>query len=402
MEKNLFRGLKIIEFGWFLAGPLTTKYFADFGAEVIRIESTKRIDQVRTDTCKDGIIGVNRAGMFNQVNSGKLSVTINLADREGVKIVERLIARTDIVVENMAPGAMERRGLGYEDLKKIKPDIIMCSSCLQGHTGPHADNRGFGSMLVALAGIGQITGWPDQKPADLGVYSDVIVPHFQTLTILAALDYRRRTGRGQYLDMSHYEQCVQYIAPLLLDYSVNKRQADRIGNRSDYAAPHGAYRCLGEDRWCSIAVFTDDEWQSFCKVIGNPEWTDNPEFSTLLARKRNEDELDKLVEEWTIQHKPEDVMNAMQAAGVAAGVLQTGEDLLEHDPQLEHQDFCPEGDHPEIGHFRNMRPAVVLSKVPCEMKRGPLLGEHNEYVLREILALSDGEITKLQNNGVIQ
>jgi benzylsuccinate CoA-transferase BbsF subunit len=256
--------------------------------------------------------------------------------------------------------------------------------------------------LTALAGFSQIAGWPDHEPLFLGVYTDFIVPRFNTLAILAALDYRRRTGRGQYLDASQYEASLHFMAPLILDYAANQRIAMRMGNRSANAAPHGAYRCRGEDRWCAIAVFTDEEWQSFGQVIGNPALTNNPKFSTLPARKENEDELDKLVEEWTINHPPEEVMNLMQAAGVAAGIVATGEDMLEYDPQLKHRHFFWELDHPEIGKYRAAGPAFVLSKSHREVRSAPLLGEHSEYVLKEILGIADDEIAELVMEGILE
>ena len=192
------------------------------------------------------------------------------------------------------------------------------------------------------------------------------------------------------------------MAPLILDYAVNQQVASRMGNRLSHAAPHGAYRCRGEDRWCAIAVFTDEEWQSFSKVVGNPTLTNNPKFSTLPARKENEDELDRLVEEWTINHSPEEVMSLMQAAGVAAGVVATGEDLLEHDPQLKHRHFFQELDHLEIGKYHAAGPAFVLSKSPCGLRSAPSLGEHSEYVLKEILGMSDKEVAELVIEGVLE
>jgi len=175
-----------------------------------------------------------------------------------------------------------------------------------------------------------------------------------------------------------------------------------MGNRLTYAAPHGAYRCRGEDRWCVIAVFTDEEWESFCRVIGNPAWSNDSKFTTLLARKKNEEELDRLVEEWTINYSPEEVMSMMQAAGVPAGVLETAEDMLEHDPQLKHRHYFWELDHPEVGKYRTARPSFVLSKTPYEMRRAPLLGEHNEYALKKVLGMSDEEIAELVIEGVTE
>jgi len=297
---------------------------------------------------------------------------------------------------------MKRMGLGYEELKKVKPDIIMLSSCMQGQTGPYANLSGTGHLLTPLSGFNYIAGWPDRQPADLGVYTDFIAPRFNTLAIMAALDYRRRTGKGQYLDMSQYENGIHFMAPLLLDYAVNQRVANRMGNRCEYAAPHNAYRCHGEDRWCAIAVFTDEEWQSFGKVIGNPAWTNESKFRTLSAKKKNEDELDRLVEAWTVNHSAEEVMSLMQTAGVAAGVVETSEDLLEHDPQLKYRHFFWELDHPEAGKHRVSRQAFVLSKCPYQVRRAPLLGEHNEPVLKKLLAMSDAEFTELMVEGVVE
>jgi crotonobetainyl-CoA:carnitine CoA-transferase CaiB-like acyl-CoA transferase len=402
-EEKLLAGVKVADFSWALVGPLTTQIFSDYGAEVIKIEGRSRPDPRRfSGLFKDGIPGLDRSGYFNPYNTSKLGIALNLAHPKGVDVAKRLVAWADIVVENFAGGAMKRMGLGYEELRKVKPDIIMLSSCAMGQTGPHAMDASIGFQLTALSGFNYITGWPDREPASLDAYTDYISPRFNVLAILAALDYRHRTGKGQYLDLSQYENGIHFMAPLILDYVVNQRIANRMGNRSPYAAPHGAYRCLGEDRWCAIAVFTDEEWQSFCKVIGKPAWTSDARFTTLLARKENEEELDRLIEGWTIDHSPEEVMSIMQAAGVGAGVLQTGEDLLEHDPQLRHRHFFWEFDHPETGKYRASGPCFVLSKSACELRRAPLLGEHNEYVLKEILRMSDEEIAELVVEGVIE
>ena len=297
---------------------------------------------------------------------------------------------------------MKRIGLGYDELKNVKPDIIMLSACAQGQTGPHANHPGAGPQLSALIGLDHITGWPDRKPVDLTQQTDFIVPRFGVLAIMAALLYRHRTGKGQYIDMSQYENGVHFMTPLILDYAVNHRVASRMGNRLAYAAPHGAYRCRGEDRWCAIAIFTDGEWESFCKVIGSPAWSRAAKFTTILSRKEKEEEMDRLVEEWTINHSAEEVMSLMQAAGVAAGVLETGEDLLEHDPQLRHRHLFWELVHPEIEKYRAPGPSLVLSKSPCELQRAPLLGEHNEYALKDILGMSDEEIAELVMEGVLE
>lgn len=402
MAKLPLEGVKVADFCWVWTGPTTTKVLADFGATVVRIESKKRLGVWRIQLpFKDDVPGPNRGAVFNSINTGKMAVTINLAHPRGIELAKKFVAWADIVADNFAGGAMERMGLSYEVLRKIKPDIIMMSSALMGQTGPWHDSPGYGDQLSAISGLHQISGWPDRIPGEIGFYTDFIAPRFNALTILAALDYHRRTGKGQYLDIAQHQGGVQYMAPLLLDYVVNKRVAVRRGNQDDYAAPHNAYRCRGEDRWCAIAVFTDEDWESFCRVIGNPAWTKDPRFATLEVRKENEEELNKLVAAWTVNQVDEDVMNRMQAAGVGAGRIGNAEDQMEHDPQLKYRHFYWEQDHPELGKYRPPRQPCVLSKTPCEIRRAPLVGEHNEYAFKEILGMTDDEIAELVIEDVI-
>ncbi|MBL7176843.1 MAG: CoA transferase [Desulfobacteraceae bacterium] len=403
MGKLPLEGIKVADFTWVWTGPTTTKVLADFGATVVRIESNKRLGVWRiTPPFKDDVVGPNRGGVFNSINTGKLSVTIDLAHLKGKELAKKFVAWADIVTDNFAGGAMERMGLSYEVLKKIKPDIIMMSSALMGQTGPWHDSPGYGDQLSAISGLHEISGWPDRIPGEIGFYTDFIAPRFNALTILAALDYRRRTGKGQYLDVAQHQGGVQYVAPLLLDYVANKRIATREGNRDPYAAPHGNYQCQGDDRWCAIAVYTDEEWQNFCDVMGNPEWTKDPKFVTLEKRNENEEELDSLVQEWTINQSDEDVMMKLQAAGVAAGRVGTTEDQMENDPQLKYRNFYQEREHPELGKYRPPRQPCVLSKTPCEIRRAPLLGEHTEYAFKEILGMTDEEIEEYVVEGVIE
>ena len=403
MGKLPLEGIKVADFTWVWTGPTTTKVLADFGATVVRIESSKRLCVWRiTPPFKDDIIGPNRGAVFNSINTGKLSVTIDLSNPKGLEVAKKFVAWADIAADNFAGGAMKRMGLGYDELKKIKPDIIMMSSALMGQTGPWHDSPGYGDQLSAISGLHEISGWPDRIPGEIGFYTDFIAPRFNALTILAALDYRRRTGKGQYLDVAQHQGGVQYIAPLLLDYVVNKRVATREGNRDPYAAPHGCYRCKGDDRWCAIAVFTEEEWQNFCKVIGNPPWTKDPRFATLKSRKENEEDLDKHVEKWTINLTDREVMMQMQKAGVGAGLVGTTEDQMENDPQLKYRNFYQEQEHPELGKYRPPRQPCVLSKTPCKISRAPLIGEHTEYALKEILKMTEDEIEKLVEASVIE
>jgi benzylsuccinate CoA-transferase BbsF subunit len=403
MGKLPLEGIKVADFTWVWTGPTTTKVLADFGATVVRIESNKRLGVWRiSPPFKDDVVGPNRGGVFNSINTGKLSVTIDLSHPKGKELAKKFVAWADIVTDNFAGGAMERMGLGYEVLKEIKPDIIMMSSALMGQTGPWHDSPGYGDQLSAISGLHEIAGWPDRIPGEIGFYTDFIAPRFNALTILAALDYRRRTGKGQYLDVAQHQAGVQYVGPILLDYVVNKRIATRQGNWDPYAAPHGNYQCQGDDRWCAIAVFTDEEWQSFCDVMGNPAWTKDPKFATLEKRKENEEELDSLVQEWTINQTDEDVMLKLQAAGVSAGRVGTTEDQMENDPQLKYRNFYQEREHPELGKYRPPRQPCVLSKTPCEIRRAPLLGEHTEYAFKEILGMTEEEIEAYVVEGVIE
>ena len=393
MEKQLLDGIRVVDFTWHLTGPLTTKHLSDLGAKVIIIESSRRPGVQRGEPC---------TGSNDQYCTSKLSATLNTRDPRGLELTKRLIAQSDIVVENYAGGAMKRMGLGYDVVKEIKPDIIMLSTSMQGQTGPYFNHPGSGHKLTALAGFSNILGWSDRPPGWMAAYTDFIAPRYNIIAIMAALEYRRRTGKGQYLDMSQYEAGIQFMAPLVLDYAVNKRVATRMGNQCSYAAPHNAYRCRGEDRWCAIAVYTGEEWQKFCEVIGNPALAEDPRFATLLARKENEEELDRLVNEWTISRSAEEVMDLMQAAGVAAGVVATGEDLLDHDPQFKHRQTFVELEYPGIGKYRTQIGAhFMLSKYTCELNRAPLMGEHNEYVFKEILGVPDDDFDKLVSEGVI-
>ncbi|MFC1991095.1 CoA transferase, partial [Chloroflexota bacterium] len=404
MPTQALEGVKVVDFSWVLVGPLMVKYLADHGATVIHIESSTRIDNARSSAPrKPGTPNANTSGMFAYINSNKYSISLNLKNPEGLRIARKLIAWGDVVVDNFSPGSMAKWGLAYEDIIKIKSDIIMMQCSMLGQTGPRAKDRGYGIGLTGLAGLTHLTGWPDRGPMPpFGAYTDFIACIFGATALISALDFRRRTGKGQYIDLSQYEAAEHFSAAAVLDYVINGREGTRMGNRCDYAAPHAAYRCHGDDRWCAIATFTDDEWEAFCQVIGNPEWTRNPRFSTLIARKENEAELDRLVEEWTVNHSAEEIMDLMQSKGVPAGVVQTGEDLL-NDPQLKHRDYFWWLNHSELGPFPHLGQPFKLSKAPAQARMpSPCLGEHTEMVCREILGMSDEEFLGLLNAGAFE
>ncbi|MBN1613369.1 MAG: CoA transferase [Deltaproteobacteria bacterium] len=397
-------GIKVFDFSATVLGPTVTRYLADHGATVVRIESLSHLETTRIATPYGGNQpGINSSGYFATHNAGKLSITVNMKKPKAMQVVERLIRWADVLIESFAPGVMARWGLSYEDVRRIKPEIIMASTSLQGQYGPYASHRGYGQMASAMAGWYEVTGWPDGEPVGpYSAYSDFIDWNFLLVSILTALDYRRRTGEGQYIEQSQLESALQFLAPAILDYEFNGTVAGRMGNRDPYAAPHGAYRCLGEDRWCAIAVNCDEEWWAFCTVLGDLPWSREERFQTLAGRKANEDELDRLVEAWTCERKAEDVTAVMQAAGVPAGVVQNAEDLF-GDPQLAHRGHFAVLDHPEIGPYRIATSCFHLSRCPNNpLSPAPLLGEHNELVLEQFLGMTKDEISDLVAEGVLE
>jgi benzylsuccinate CoA-transferase BbsF subunit len=404
MTEPALEGLKVVDFCWVAAGPIVSLYLAHHGATVVRIESMRRPDILRAvSPYKDNVPGVNRSGNWDFFNSGKLGMSINLSHPKGLEIAKKLVKWSDVVGESFAPGVIERLGLGYNELKKIKPDIIMYSSSNLGQTGPEARQPGYGVHLVSYSGFTHLTGWPDRLSTQpYGAYTDFLAPRFLVAALLAALDYRRRTGKGQYLDISQLECAVHFIAPAIMDYTVNKRVETRVGNKCPHAAPHGAYPCQGDDRWCAIAVFDDEEWDTLCQVMDNPDWTKRPEFTTLLSRKKNEEELNKKIGEWTRNFTAEELMEKLQSAGVPAGVVKNAADVQD-DPQLAYRHYFWQLEHPEIGRHNYEGPGFILSKTPAEIERpAPLMGQHTEYVCREILGMSDEEFVDLLSQGVFE
>ena len=395
-------GVKVLDFSWFVVGPVTTKPFSDYGADVIRIESSVQPDLIRlAGPHKDGVFGIDRGGDNAQLRTGQRSIALNLSTDGGKALARRLVAWADVVVDNFAAGAIDRMGFGYEALRAISPEIIMLSCCGQGQDGPHASVKGGGSHFVALSGLRYLAGPPDGVESEVHVLTDYAAPRFNTLLLLAALDHRRRTGRGSHFDVSQVETTLTLAAPIMLDYFANGRIAMRMGNRHSDAAPHGAYPC-GADRWCTIAVFGDEDWRAFVPGIGAPPWTQDPRFATHAERKRHEDELDQNVAAWTRSRRPDEVMRLLQAVGVAAGEVARGEELLDGDPQLEHRGFWQTLEHPEIGSYRAPAHAFRLSGAPLQMTPAPMLGEHTAEVLRQVLDLSDDEIAGFAAGGVLE
>ncbi|MFB3884847.1 MAG: CaiB/BaiF CoA transferase family protein [Thermodesulfobacteriota bacterium] len=405
MGTNALAEVKIADFTWVVAGPLTIKHLADHGAQVIHIESSTRPELLRLlPPYKDRKPGLNRSAYNACVNNNKYGLSLDMNHPRAKEVLHRLIGWADVVAENFTPGTMARWGFGYEDLKRIRPDIILFSTSQMGQTGPRATIAAYGAQLVSLAGFSYLTGWPDREPTGpYGPYTDATIPSLGTAAILTALIRRRRTGKGTHIDLSQFEAALNFISPALLEFSVKNRVKMRNGNRSPNGVPHGVYPCRGEDRWCAIAIFNDDEWRRLCQTMGRSELATDPRFASFEKRKENEDEIDRLISGWTLKRPAEEAMRLLQEAGIAAGVAQTNRDLLESDPQLGHRFFFRELEHKEIGKHRYEAPPYRLSKTPCELiMPGPRLGEHNEYVCKEILGLSDKEYEDLVSEGAVR
>jgi len=403
-KKRVFEGVKVVDFTQAATGPLATKYLADNGATVIHIESRVRPDVARVSgPFKDNVSDPDMSAWFPNWSTNKLGITLNMSFPEAKEILWKLIMWGDVLVESFSPGVMGRWGVGYEGVREKRPDIVYVSTCQMGQYGPWSQFRGYGTHGAFFAGFPELIGWPDRLPSWFYVpHNDWVSVRTLAVALIGALAYRRKTGRGQHIDQAQMEAASHLLAPVLMDYAVNCRIQTRDGNRLPGAAPHSAYPCRGHERWVAIAVTTDEEWQAFCKVIGEPSWTKDPKFSTLLARKENEDDLNALVGEWTIDFLAEEVMAKMQAAGVPAGVVQTNEDLFK-DPQLRHRGHWVVMEHPRIGPYSFDAAAFKLSKTPMELKTpGPVLGQHNDYVYREILGMCDEQIEDCLVKGVFE
>lgn len=396
-------GVNVVEFAAYAAGPVVGKHLADHGATVVHVESRTRPDGFRMQypPYTDNRPGVNRSGTFALCNNNKYSVTMDLKTDAGLELARRAVAWADVVIENFTPGTMKRLGLGYEELTEINPSLVMLSSCNQGQTGPHAKHPGFGSQLTSLSGFTHLTGHPDGDPCLLyGPYIDFIGVGYGLIAVLAALDHRKRTGEGVYIDLAQYEAGLQFMAPAVLDFEANGHVMERMGNRDAAAAPHGVYPCAGDDRWCAISVWSDDEWQRLREAMGDPEWAVDPRWDSLEGRKESEADIDGHLALWTRGFEPAALMTLLQTKGVRAGAVNRVQDLYT-DPQYAHRGIWQAIVHPEMGSFHYQGPPFVLSETPATLDRpSPCLGEHNDRFFVEILETPRDEYESLVGQGV--
>jgi len=398
-----FAGLKVADFSWFGVGPIAAKYLADHGATVVRVESESRPDNLRgIGPFKDEEPGWNRSQYYADFNSSKKSLTLEMKTPEAREIALRLASWADVLIESFTPGTIDRMGLGYEALREINPRLIMLSTCLMGQTGPCSQFAGFGYHAGAMAGFYEIAGWPDLPPAGPWVaYTDTLAPRFIQVVLAAAIDHQRRTGEGQYIDVSQLEASLHFLAPEILDYQSSGHVAMRNGNRARDAAPQGCYPCAGDDQWCAIAVDTDEEWLALRGELGDPDWACAAALDSTEGRLAAHDVIDERLSEWTQDQDPRTVMHRLQAAGVPAGVVQRSRDLLE-DPQYKEREFYRYLDHPEVGivpypgHAYRIRGYDNGPRFPA-----PCLGQHNAEVLSELLGMSDDEIAEAMAVGAL-
>lgn len=396
-------GVRVLDFTWYAAGPIGTKYLADNGAEVVKIESMARLDNVRNAApWPDGVPGVNRSQFFGSFNSSKKSVTINMRTEQGRALARQLVPHFDIVTDSLAPGMMEKWGMNYDALREIKPDLIQMSTCMQGRDGPRAKAPGFGTALSPLSGFDSITGYGERDlSAPFGAYTDFIVPRFIAFSILAALDHRQRTGEGQFIDISQFEASLQFLAPALTDYFATGTVLAARANHSDRSAPNGAYRCQDDgphERWLAVTVSTDEQWRAVLDVLGAGEGP--AEFASHLDRLRHTEELDAWLNAQVAELDSTELAARLQAAGVAAYPVQSCLDM-QSDENLLAFDFWPWLDQTECGPMPYDGPAYRLDDSPGAQRAAPNVGEQTEEILGECLGLSSAEIAALAAEGVV-
>ncbi len=398
------QGIRVADFTWVWAGPYCTMHLAHLGAEVIKIESQGRLDVTRRLPLypKGMKGGVNRSGLFNQWSLGKKSLLLNFDKPEGLALVKELIAQCDVVVDNFATGVMERLGLSYEELKKIKPDLIVASITGYGHTGPQKEYMGYGPAMAPLSGMSSVTGYTGGPPEEIGLsLGDPNGGINAATAICAALAARQRTGQGQCIDVSMWEAMTALVPEAWMEYAMNGTEFPRDGNRDLWMAPHNCFRCQGEDEWVSIACGSDEEWRALCQAIGQPQLADDARFRTASNRKANEAALEEIISAWTRERDKWAVTHALQAVGVAAFPSMNSKDLVE-DSHLDARGFFATLPHAEVGEKMHTGIPWILANAPNGVRApAPLLGEHTDEVMRTVLSRSDEEIAKLKAEKIL-
>jgi crotonobetainyl-CoA:carnitine CoA-transferase CaiB-like acyl-CoA transferase len=427
MAKLPLEGIRVVGMTQMWAGPTAEMHLADWGAEVIKVESlhylavgtrgpAPRHPKYAVDFVKGGYAAYlkegydeangrpwNRSCMFNVHGRNKLSCTVDPVQPRGKEIVRRLIQVSDVFIENNQPAVLENLGLTYDVVSKWNPKIIMVSMSGFGQTGPYKYYRALGAHQDDFLGHTYLRGYVDRDvTANSAIYhGDEAAGTSAVFIIVMALHQRNRTGRGMFIDMSQTEATMLQLGEAIMDYTMNGRITERTGNRDLYGAVQGCYRCRGEDRWVCITIRTDEEWGGFRRALGDPDWTKDERFADGMGRLRNHEELDRHIEEWTSRHDHFDVMHILQKEGVAAGPVEHPDDAY-NDPQMKERGFFETVTHAECGTHRYPGLAYRMSKTPGGIRRPAVrLGEHNEYVYKQILGVSDEEYAELEREGHI-
>ena len=382
-------GVRVLDLSWIIAGPTATRFLAMMGAEVIKVGSARRPDPS------------TRGAPFQAYNQSKLYAALNISRPEGLALALRLVSVSDVVVENFAAGVIERLGLGYDALRKAKPDIIMLSSSGTGHSGPDKDYVAYGSLLQYYTGWNAISGYPDSEPIKGGLWADPWVGMELAMVAAAALNHRVVTGEGNYVDFSMAEALTASIPEALLDYQMNDRVPEPMGNADSQHCPHNVYRCKGSDRWVAIAVTSDEEWRSLCSAIGRSDLSEDAALADTNGRRRHQRRIDAAISEWTVQREDYEAMHLLQDAGVPAAPYLSPERVFT-DPQLREGGFFTtrtasdgeQRDLPALGWRFDGGPAPRITAAP-------VLGQHNDYVYSELLGLSSEEVAHLVDEQII-
>ena len=402
MTAQPLQGIRIADFGQIIAIPYTAQMLAWLGAEVILIETERRLTTRIWPPFAEAEPGVNRSGGFNLVNSSKMSCTLNLREPEGVDLAKQIISVSDVVLENYSSGTMERMGLGYQEVRGLRPDVVYLSLGAFGRTGPMKDLVGFHSVINLFSGLASVTGQKGSHPRIMGgLFPDAFSGCYCVLALLEALYHRAKTGEGQYIEVAMTEALATILPEAVMEYALDGTEPERVGNRHREKAPHNVFRCQGEENWVAISVDGDSQFQALAQAAGSPGWVDDPRFATSEARLGHQDELDPLIENWTKGLQAPDVVVRLQAVGVPAGPVLDSAQVLA-DPHMIDRGFVQSPDHPEVG----PRPMGAFAwgvdgGRPGVARSAPLLGEHNRKVIQELLQVPDHEFKRLMEQGVI-
>jgi crotonobetainyl-CoA:carnitine CoA-transferase CaiB-like acyl-CoA transferase len=407
MAKLPLEGIRILDFSQVWAGPACTSILACLGAYVIKVEGMSRLDISHILLTAENQFTAelwNRGPYYHCHNPGKRGITLDLLQPDGLDLVKRLVPACDVLIEAFSPRVMANFGLTYDILRDLRPDLIMMSMSGYGQTGPYSDYGAYGMGLEPASGIASITGYRESGPTRTGVsFTDPIAGIAGAAAVIMALRYRQRTGQGQYIDMSQQEAAIPFMGASLMECQMTGRTPCPRGNRSSTASPQGCYRCKGDDDWMVISVSDDEEWASFCKAVGHPEWQEDKRFSTMPARHQNHDALDALIEEWTRGYDHIEAFQLLQEARVKAAPVYNGKELL-LDPHLRERHHFDVLDHPaDLGSRPVARDLIAKfdRMEPKPDRAAPSMGEHNAEVLQGLAGVSDEELADLEARQII-